>query len=94
MFDLGAPALGRRPGEFGQPCGGGLQFGSAGPGGGDQLAIEMALLVLPAAVVDGACPLLGQAPAVAPSDPRRSRQGVGQGVGPPQEPRHDPHRVP
>ena len=61
MGDLGAPALGRRPGNLGQPCGRRLQFGAAGPGGGDQFAIKLALFVLPAAVLDGAGPLLGQA---------------------------------
>jgi hypothetical protein len=30
-----------------------LQFVSTGLGGGDQLAIELALFVLPAAVLDG-----------------------------------------
>jgi len=39
-----------------------LQFVSTGLGGGDQLAIELALFVLPAAVFDDAGPLLGQAP--------------------------------
>ena len=43
-----------------------------------------------AAVFDCLRPLLGQAPAVAPLDCRRSRQGLG----PAQQARHDPHRVP
>jgi hypothetical protein len=87
--DLGAPAFGRRCGDLSQPRGSRLEFGSAGLGGGDQFAIEPALFVLPAAVLDCTGPLLGQAPAVAPCDRQRSRQGVG----PTQQPRHHSHRV-
>ena len=87
VVDLSAPAFGGRPGQLGSQR---LQFGAAGPSGGDQLAIELALVVRPAAVLDSARPLLGQAPAVAPPDCRRSRQGVG----PAQQARHDLHRVP
>src|SRR5713226_6869118 len=90
MVDRGAPALGRCPGDRGQPWGSRLQLGPGGLGGGDQLAIELALLVLPAAVVDRARPLLGHTPTVAPPDRRRSRHCGG----PAQEPRHDPYRVP
>ena len=72
MVDRDAPALGRRPGDRGRPCGGRLQLGPGGLGGGDQFAIELALFVLPAAVVDRARPLLSHTPAVAPPDRRRS----------------------
>src|ERR1700756_1681140 len=78
MGDLGAPALGRRSGDLGQPCGGRVAFSSAGLGGDDQLAIEPALFVLPAAVLDCTGPLLGQASAVAPRD----RPGLLAGSGP------------
>jgi len=89
VVDLSAPAFGGRPGNLGQLGSERLQFGAAGPGGGDQLAIEPALLVRPAAVLDCARPLLGQPPAVAPPDCRRSRQGLGSA----QQARHHPHRV-
>jgi hypothetical protein len=71
MVDLSTPALDGRLGALRQPGGDCLQFGLAGLGSGDQLAIELALLVPPAAVFDGTCPLLGQAPTVAPPDRRR-----------------------
>jgi hypothetical protein len=57
-----------------------LQFGAAGPSGGDQFAIEPTLVVRPAAVFDCTRPLLGQAPAVAPPDCRRSQQALGPGA--------------
>ena len=50
MVDLGAPARRGPSSNLGQLCGGRLQFGPAGLGGGDQLAIETALLALAAAV--------------------------------------------
>src|SRR5215467_3301541 len=87
MRDLGTPALGSDLGRLGQPCGHRLQFVSTGLGGGDQLAIELALFVLPAAVLDGAGPLLGQAPPIAPLDRRRLRQSLAAL----QQPGHDPH---
>jgi len=43
-----------------------LQLGLGGLRGSDQLAIELALVVLAAAVVDRARPLFGQTPAIAP----------------------------
>jgi hypothetical protein len=89
MIDFDAPTLGGCPGDLGQSGGGCLQFGPAGLDSGDQFAIEPAFLVLPAVVLDRACPLLGQTPAVAPRDCQRSRQGVG----PAQQPRHHPHPV-
>src|SRR5215469_7915918 len=74
LRDLGTPALGCDLGCLGQPCGHRLQFVSAGLGSGDQIAIELALFGLPAAVLDGAGPLLGQAPPIAPLHRRRPRQ--------------------
>jgi len=90
MIDPGAPPLGRHPDGLGQPFGDRLQFGPSGLDGGDQLAIEHPLLGLAAAVVDGARPLFGQTPAIAPPHRRRFRQPPG----PAQQPRHDPHRIP
>ena len=90
MIDPGAPPLGSHPDGLGQPFGDRLQFGPSGLDGGDQLAIEHPLLGLAAAVVDGARPLFGQTPAIAPPHRRRSRQPPG----PAQQPRHDPHRIP
>jgi hypothetical protein len=77
MVDLGTPARDRRLGDLGEPGGGGLQFGPAGLGGGNQLAIELTLLVLSAAVLDGAGPFLRQAAAVAPRGRRRCWQIFG-----------------
>src|SRR6516162_4557488 len=74
MRDLGTPVLGCDLGRLGPSRGHRLQFVSAGRGSGDQLAIELALFVLPAAVLDGAGPLLGQAPPIAPLHRRRPRQ--------------------
>src|SRR5215475_169104 len=74
MRHLGTPALGSDLGRLDQPCGHRLQFVSAGLGSGDQLAIELTLFVPPAAVLDGARPLLGQAPPIAPLDRQRPRQ--------------------
>jgi hypothetical protein len=68
MIDLGTQARDGRPGSFGQPCGNRLQLGPAGLGGGDQVAIEPALFVLAAAVLDGARPLSASR--------RRSRQRI------------------
>jgi 2-haloacid dehalogenase len=48
-----------------------------GAGGGDQLAIELALFVLPAAVLDRSRPLLGHALVIAPQGRRRSQQCTG-----------------
>ena len=64
MVDLGTPARDGRLGALGQPFGHRLQFGSAGLGRGNKVAIEQALFVLPAALFDGAGPLLGQTPTV------------------------------
>ena len=89
MRDLGTPAFGSDLGRLGQPSGHHLQFISAGLGSSDQLAIELALFVLPAAVLDGAGPLLGQAPPIAPSDRRRPRQRLAAL----QQPGHDPYRI-
>src|SRR5208282_1341794 len=86
MIDPGAPPLGRHPDGLGQPFGDRLQLGPSGLDGGNQLAIERPLLGLAAAVVDGARPLLGQTPAVAPPHRRRFRQPPG----PARQPRHDP----
>ena len=78
VVDLSAPAFGGRPGNLGQLGSERLPFAAAGPGGGDQFAIEPALLVRPAAVLDCARPLLGQAPAGAPPDCRRlAKSGPG-----------------
>src|SRR6184192_1100610 len=63
MAELGAPALGRDPGEVGQPFAGLVQCRL---GGGDQLPIEPAPVVFAAAVLDRSRALLGQAPAIAP----------------------------
>ncbi len=66
MAELGAPALGRDPGEVGQPFAGLLQCGQGCAGGGYQLKIEPAPVVFAAAVLDRSRALLGQAPAIAP----------------------------
>src|SRR5215510_6374178 len=86
---LGTPALGSHLGRLGRPCGHRLQFVTAGPGSRDQRAIELTLFVPPAAVLDGAGPLLGQAPPIAPWDRQRSRQRLAAL----QQPGHDPHRI-
>jgi hypothetical protein len=65
VTELGAPALGRDPGEVGQPFAGRLQSRLGGAGGGYQLAIEPAPVVFAAAVLDRSRALLGQAPAIA-----------------------------
>ena len=69
MVDLGAPPHDGCLGDRGQPLGHRLQFGPASLGRGDQVTVELALHVLSAAVFDGAGPLVGQAPAVAPPVP-------------------------
>src|SRR5262249_56556423 len=74
IVDLGTPAQDRRPGSFGQPCGDRLQLGPTGLSGGDQVAIELALFVRSAAVLNGASPFLGQASTVAPPDRQRPGQ--------------------
>src|SRR5438309_1329576 len=66
VAELGAPALGRDPGEVGQPFAGLLQRRPGGAGGGDQLTIEPAPVVFAAAVLDRSRVLFGQAPAIAP----------------------------
>jgi hypothetical protein len=65
VAELGAPALGRDPGEVGQPFGR-LQCRLGSAGGVDQLTIEPAPVVFAAAVLDRSRALLGQAPAIAP----------------------------
>ena len=90
VAELGAPALGRDPGEVGQPFAGLLQRRLGGAGGGDQLTIEPAPVVFAAAVLDRSRTLLGQPPAIAPLQCRRSRQRRSL----PQQPRHDAHRIP
>jgi hypothetical protein len=62
MVDFGAPPRDGCLGDLGKPLGHRLQFGPAGLGRDDQVTVELALLVLTAAVFDGAGPLLGQAP--------------------------------
>jgi len=90
VVDPGAPAHRRDPGEVGQPFDGVLQRRLGGAGGGDQLAIKLAPFVFTAAVFDRSRALLGQAPAIAPLQCRRSRQARRL----PQEARHDAHGIP
>ena len=73
MVDFSTPARDGRLSGFGQFCGERLQLGPAGLGGSDQVTIKLALCVLSATVLDGARPLLGQAPTVAPAHGRRPR---------------------
>src|SRR5262249_41159557 len=89
IVDLGTPAQDRRPGSFGQPCGDRLQLGPTGLSGGDQVAIELALFVRSAAVLNGASPFLGQASAVAPPD----RQRPGPPLGAVHQPADAPPRI-
>ena len=90
MADLRPPAHDGQLGGFGDRSNYLLQLGPAGLGGSDQVAIELALLVLSAAVFDGTGPLLGQAPPIAPADrQRRPRQRLGAV----QQPGHDPYRI-
>jgi hypothetical protein len=64
VAELGAPALGRGPGEVGQPFAGLLQCRLGGAGGGDELTIEPAAVVFAATVFDRSRALLGQAPPI------------------------------
>jgi hypothetical protein len=59
VAELGAPALGRGPGEIAQPFAGLVQRRLGGAGGGDQLAIEPAPVVFAAAVLDRSRTFLG-----------------------------------
>src|SRR5438034_11805332 len=54
MAELGAPALGRDPGEVGEPFAGLVPRRLGGAGGGDQLTIEPAPVVFAAAVLNRA----------------------------------------
>jgi hypothetical protein len=90
MVDLGAPAGNGGLGDCAQRLGHPLQFRPAGLGSGDQVAVELALFVLPAAVFDRTRPFLGQASTVAPADRRRRCRRLAAV----QQPRHHPHRIP
>jgi hypothetical protein len=90
VSELSAPALGRDPGEVGQPFAGLLQCRLGGAGGGDQLTIEPAPVVFAAAVLDRSRALFGKAASIAPLQCRRPRQCRSLA----QQPRHHAHGIP